>query len=241
MTVFNIAITSDSICPWCYVGYKRLNKGIQLFEKVYPGAKDDQFRFTWKPYFLNRDPPPPGQAIPYQERIASRFGPEKAKLVQQRLATIGYQEGISFGFDGFDGDTKPSHMLMRYAALAGAANGGGAQGASALQNKTVEALFQAQFEESKDISSTDTLLDIAERAGLDAQEVKAYLEDPKNLDAVWEEEKRSTTEEHINGVPHYVVTAEGVKGKHRLGGAEPENEWVNLFAEVKKEEAEVAK
>jgi predicted DsbA family dithiol-disulfide isomerase len=67
MTKYNIVVYSDTVCPWCYIGYKRLYKGIAMFQKTYPGASADEFSLTWKPYFLDRDPPK--ESVPYLGRM----------------------------------------------------------------------------------------------------------------------------------------------------------------------------
>jgi predicted DsbA family dithiol-disulfide isomerase len=70
MTLFNIDFISDTICPWCYIGYRRLQKAIQLFQKTYPGASSDEFKITWKPYYLVPDAPAVG--LPMTGKIAAQ-------------------------------------------------------------------------------------------------------------------------------------------------------------------------
>ncbi|XHF97574.1 hypothetical protein AWENTII_001154 [Aspergillus wentii] len=55
MAIIKIEIVSDAVCPWCYLGYRRLQKAINLYKKTYPGGSQDNFELVWKPYFLNPD------------------------------------------------------------------------------------------------------------------------------------------------------------------------------------------
>jgi len=63
MTIFNITIVSDTVCPWCYIGYRRLQKAILLFQKTYPGGSTDTFSVVWKPFYLNPDAPTIGAVM----------------------------------------------------------------------------------------------------------------------------------------------------------------------------------
>jgi predicted DsbA family dithiol-disulfide isomerase len=63
MTVFDIAIISDTVCPWCYIGYRCLSKAITLYQKTYPGGSKDIFNIEWKPYYSNPDAPTEGILI----------------------------------------------------------------------------------------------------------------------------------------------------------------------------------
>lgn len=63
MTIFTIQIISDTICPWCYIGFRRLQKAIDLFQKTYPGGSKDTFEIEWKPFYLNPDAPTEGVLI----------------------------------------------------------------------------------------------------------------------------------------------------------------------------------
>jgi predicted DsbA family dithiol-disulfide isomerase len=153
--------------------------------------------------------------------MLKKFGPERLEANKARLSHIGQQEGIPFAFDGRIGDTKPSHILMHLAGL---------KGGSALQNKAAESLFKAHFEDAQDITKVDTLVDVAEQAGMDGTEVRNYLNDEKSLKAVIQEEQEGRQKEHINGVPHFVVN-----GKMVVGGAQGESEWIEVFSDLKED------
>jgi predicted DsbA family dithiol-disulfide isomerase len=63
MTLFDITITSDTRCPWCYIGYRRLQTAISLFQKTYPGGSSDTFNITWKPYYVDPSAPAVGVSM----------------------------------------------------------------------------------------------------------------------------------------------------------------------------------
>jgi predicted DsbA family dithiol-disulfide isomerase len=69
MTQFNIEIVSDTVCPWCYIGEKKLNSAIAQFKKNHPDS-NDTFSTTWKPYYLNPDAPKTGKIRPSSPREA---------------------------------------------------------------------------------------------------------------------------------------------------------------------------
>lgn len=134
MTHFNIDIISDTVCPWCYVGHKRLTRAIAQHTQRHPA---DTFTTAWHAFYLDPTAPTPGEDK--QARYERRFGATRTRMMQERLAQIGAQEGIAFKFGGRTGNTRDSHRLV---AL-GRAKGGEAQ------TRVVEALFNAYFEEAK--------------------------------------------------------------------------------------------
>ncbi|RMZ84179.1 hypothetical protein DV738_g594, partial [Chaetothyriales sp. CBS 135597] len=90
MTNFSINIVSDVVCPWCYVGKKRLDAAIELYTKTYPGGKDDVFTISWLPFYL--DPTSPAKGVPV---------------------------GIEFSFAGKIGRTRDAHRLIELAGRKG--------------------------------------------------------------------------------------------------------------------------
>jgi predicted DsbA family dithiol-disulfide isomerase len=91
------------------------------------------------------------QLISPSERLIQKLGPERAALARVRLQKIGKEEGIAFTSNGWVGDTKPSHLLLGLAGTKG----------SALQNAVAESIFRAQFEEGRDISKQDTVVEVS--------------------------------------------------------------------------------
>ncbi|KAI1088307.1 DSBA oxidoreductase [Rostrohypoxylon terebratum] len=215
MTNISIKIVSDTVCPWCYIGKKRVDKAIDLYRKVYPGAKDDTFTVTWAPFYL--DPTSPKVGIPITERMVQRFGPERLAALQQRLMLLGREEGINFSFRGKVGNTRDSHRLIQLSKTKG----------NEVENKVVLELFKSYFEGEGDITSHDTLIAAAEKAGLDKAEVKDWLDTGKGGKEVDEEVQEAVVKD-IHGVPHFTI-----QGKYEVDGAQDAQAFLEAFARVK--------
>ncbi|KAI1441354.1 DSBA oxidoreductase [Annulohypoxylon stygium] len=215
MTNIRIKIVSDTVCPWCYIGKKRVDKAIDLYRKVYPGAKDDTFTITWAPFYL--DPTSPKVGVPITDRMVQRFGPERLAALQQRLTTIGREEGINFSFRGKVGNTRDSHRVIQLGKIKG----------NEVENRVVLELFKSYFEGEGDITSHDTLIDAAEKAGLDKAEVKEWLDTGKGGKEV-DEEVQEAVAKDIHGVPHFTV-----QGKYEVDGAQDAQAFLEAFSRVK--------
>ncbi|ROW11337.1 hypothetical protein VMCG_01227 [Cytospora schulzeri] len=215
MTNITIAITSDP----CYMGKKRLDKAIELYKKVYPGGRDDTFTISWHAFYL--DPSAPKQGIPWLERHVQRFGPEKATALQDRLASIGRQHGITFSFAGKIGNTRDAHRLILMS---------GTKGPEA-QDRVVMELFRDHFEGEGDVTSHDTLLRVAEKAGLDRDEAKGWLEGGDGGEQVDAEVQRAL-ERSVTGVPSFII-----QDKYEIDGAQDEQDFLEYLIKAKEAEA----
>ncbi|ORY58711.1 DSBA-like thioredoxin domain-containing protein [Pseudomassariella vexata] len=216
MTNFNIKIISDTVCPWCYVGKKKLDKAIELYRKVYPGGKDDTFTISWYPFYL--DPTSPKVGIPVNERMAQRFGADRLPAMQARLKSIGEQEGINFRNAGKIGNTRDSHRLIQLGKTKG----------NEMENRVVLELFKSYFEGTGDITSHAMLIEAAEKAGLDKQETKTWLEEGKGGEQV-DAEVQEAYRRDIHGVPHFTI-----QDKYEVDGAQDPDAFIEAFASVRK-------
>ncbi|KUI56580.1 Uncharacterized protein YwbO [Cytospora mali] len=219
MTNLTIAITSDPVCPWCYMGKKRLDKAIELYKKVYPGGRDDTFTVSWHAFYL--DPSAPKKGISWVERHEQRFGPGKTTAFQNRLAGLGRQHGISFSFAGEIGNTRDAHRLIAMSRTRG----------PEAQDRVVMELFRDYFEANGDVTSYDTLERVAEKAGLEPSEVRGWLEGGDGGEEV-DAEVREAAERNVTGVPSFLI-----QGKYEVDGAQDEQAFMELFTKVM--EAEV--
>ncbi|EKG22410.1 hypothetical protein MPH_00144 [Macrophomina phaseolina MS6] len=215
MTHFKIDIISDTVCPWCYVGHKRLTRAITQHQRTHP---NDTFTTTWHPFYLDPTAPTPGEDK--QARYERRFGASRMAMMNQRLAQLGRQEGIAFKFGGKTGNTRDSHRLV---ALGGAKGPG-------MQTRVVEELFRAYFENEQDITDANVLREAAVRAGLEEGEVKAWLEGGKGGKEV-DREVQEAQARFVSGVPHFTIN-----GKWEIGGAEDAESFLEVFEEVKRAE-----
>lgn len=214
MTNINIKIVSDTVCPWCYVGKKRLDKAIELYKKAYPGGSDDTFTVSWHPFYL--DPTSPKVGVPLVERMSQRFGADRLEMMHARLKQIGLQEGIKFGLEGKIGSTRDSHRVIQL----GKTKGGD------MENRVVTELFKGYFEENGDITSDDFLIACVEKAGINREEAKKWLDSGsggKEVDA----EVENAVRKNIHGVPHFTI------GKYDVNGAQDSHVLLEAIVKAK--------
>ena len=170
METLKIEIVSDVICPWCYIGKRRLEKALPML----PGVKAE---LRWLPFQLNPDMPAGG--VPRVEYRKAKFGSlERAKSLDARVAGEGAGEGIAFAFDRIQRtpNTVRAHQLIELAQKQGAGNA------------VVDALFHAYFEEARDVGDEAVLAGIAAACGVrdwprgaDAAAVAALEESMRGL------------------------------------------------------------
>jgi len=194
-----IEIASDVICPWCYIGKRRLEKALALLD----GEVQPEIR--WLPFQLN--PEMPKEGIPRTEYRTAKFGSiERARGLDARVAKEGEGEGIAFAFERMERtpNTVAAHQLIDLAQRQ-AAEDAKKQG---LGTAVVDALFKAYFEDARDIGDAAVLAEIAAGAGVsgwpqqaDGPTVAALEEDVRNLG--------------ISAVPTFILDRKlGVSGAH---------------------------
>ncbi len=195
----SVEVVHDLVCPWCYLGARRLVRTIRR-------RPDLLVDLVWRPFLLNPDMPRLGMAR--SDYVVRKFGGEdRARRLYQSIAEIGRAEGVQFRFDRVrrTPSSVDAHRLVRWAARFGRADG------------VVEALFAAHFADGRDLGDPAVLGAVAGSCGLDAAEARAMLEGEAELDGVHADNLRA----HrlgINGVPCFVVA-----GSHAIAGAqEPE-------------------
>ena len=186
-----IEIASDVICPWCYIGKRRLEKALTLIN----GEAEPTLQ--WLPFELNPDMPAAG--MPRAEYRRAKFGsPERAKQLDARVAAEGRTAGIEFAFERIERtpNTRAAHELIDVAQHQGKANA------------VVDALFRAYFEEAKDIGDATVLAEIAARHEVSGWPGQARHEEVGAL----EEEVRRLG---ISAVPTFIFARSfGVSGAH---------------------------
>ncbi|PSR80988.1 DSBA-like thioredoxin domain-containing protein [Coniella lustricola] len=223
MTTFNINIVSDPICPFCYLGKKRLDRAISLYKKTVSGASADTFAITWKPYYL--DPTlPQGKSTPVMERMTAKFGTDRLEALTNRLSTMGQSEGICFSFQGKMGNTRDAHRLIQLARLKDSSKG---SATSEYQEKLMDALMKGYFEDGGDITSHEMLTSAAEKAGIDKSEAQTWLTEGKGGDTV-DQEVEEAYARGIRGVPHFIIN-----DKYEIGGAQDVEAFLMEFVRAK--------
>jgi len=180
-------IVSDVVCPWCYVGKRRIERAIAML----PPAV--QVNVTWRPYELNPWLPPEG--MDRQEYRRVKFGSiERSRALDARLVAAGEVEGIPFDFEriGRTPNTRNAHRLIWLAQRAGQ------------QDAVVETLFRAYFVQGIDVGDLDALVALAESAGLNASDARQFLAGNEGRAEIEAEEDRYRAL-GIDGVPSFLV------------------------------------
>jgi len=161
-----VEVASDVVCPWCYIGKRRLEKALSLLD----GELHAEIR--WLPFQLNPDMPKEG--MPRAEYRKAKFGSlERSRQLDARVIAEGRSEGIEFAFERIERtpNTAEAHKLIALAEN---------------QNAVVDALFRAYFEEAKDVGDPKVLADIAAQCGVQgwpdkARDVSALEEQVRGL------------------------------------------------------------
>ncbi|KAE8373294.1 thioredoxin-like protein [Aspergillus bertholletiae] len=202
MAPIQIEIISDPICPWCYIGLRTLQRAIAIYQKTYPGGSRDQITIAWKPYFIDQVAPAQSELI--NDRMLRRMqDPRQVAAAQSRLKRAGQAVGLQLKFGGYIGSSREAHRLLY---LVGEEKGGECQG------QLAERLFQAQFEQEKDVSEREVLVAAAEQAGL-GFEAQAWLDDAeRGLHEAAREEGEMRAQGVVQGVPHFVIGDQHLEG-----------------------------
>lgn len=181
-----IDIIFDPVCPWCYIGKRRLEQAMALRPKI---AVDRR----WRPFLLNPDIPEEG--IDRSAYLLKKFGSEaRVRRVYGAIAEAGQSVEIDFGFDRIEQtpNTVNAHRLVIYAAGFNKAD------------QAVEALFNNYFIKGQNIGHHDVLVEIGSRLGIPHDDLDRYLASDQDANLVHQENSRA----HrlgINGVPSYVL------------------------------------
>ena len=199
-----IDVISDTVCPWCFVGKRRLERAMDLRPEL-------DFEVHWHPFQLNPDVPSEGvdRATYYAEKFGS--GGRIESMVEQ-LKSIGTELGINFDFEAIkiQPNTRLSHCFI--SAFEGDT-----------QSAVKEAVLSAFFEQGRDIGDRDVLMDIATQLGVDTQLASAALDDSV-LQAAVAEQSEQARANGINGVPTFIF--DQLRG---FSGAQEETTFLQMF------------
>lgn len=198
-------IYSDTICPWCYVGKRRLERALAM--RPAPGLA-----IRWRAFQLN--PGMPAEGMDRQEYLEVKFGgPERAARIYEAVRLAGAGEGIDFAFERMKRtpNTFESHRLLRHAHDCGR------------QGALLDELYRAYFQEGADIGDREVLLACAERAGLDVAAAETFLESAAEAESTLAED-RLARRQGINGVPCFIFN-----GRFALSGAQPPEALLQLL------------
>ena len=207
MAEINIDVVSDVICPWCFLGKRRLDKALAL-------TPDVQARVVFRPFFL--DPTIPAEGMDRRTYLVNKFGEERLATLHDPLVAAGKEDDVPYAFDKITRtpNTLNAHRLSRWAFMAGA------------QRPVMEALFMAYWSWGQDISDIDVLTTIATVHGLRAEDIRRVLESDEDAQNVLEEAQLAQRM-GVTGVPTFIFNR-----KYGMVGAQPVNALAEMIRKV---------
>jgi len=189
-STLTIDIVSDVVCPWCYIGKRKLEAALEMSKAA--GLPTPEIR--WHPFQLNPDMPVAG--IGRKQYLEDKFGgPQRAAEIYERVLAAGRSAGLELDIDGI---TRQPNTLAAHALIAFAQQQGASQG-----NDVKERLLKAYFVENRFIGDVEELVQIAREAGLDADAARAFVTDPAQLQCVADADAQARGM-GIGGVPYFI-------------------------------------
>lgn len=206
-----IDIVSDAICPWCYIGKRRLERALMQ-------APQSEVRIGWRPFQLNPDMPPEG--MDRKDYLRAKFGNDSGGKRYEQVIAAGREEGIAFAFDRIQRtpNTIVAHRLIRFSA------------GQNRQAELVERLFHGYFTEGLDIGDAGTLASLAEMVGIEKAKAVAFLASNEDDDTIRQEDAFAR-QIGIEGVPCFIINRQ-----YAISGAQPPEAFLEVFDLARKEE-----
>ncbi|MEQ8302476.1 MAG: DsbA family oxidoreductase [Cyclobacteriaceae bacterium] len=204
-----IEVVSDVVCPWCYIGKRRLEKAM--------GEVSDQFEFevSYLPFELNPDMPKEGKN--QKEHLVSKFGGEdRYHQLTKHVSSVAAEEGLRFDLEKQNRtpNTRDAHRVIWFAKRFGK------------QEAVKEALLTAYFEKGIDLTRQENLIEMASQSGLDVERVKKLLDSEEgNVEVAYLEQINH--QRKISGVPFYIINE-----KYGVSGAQPSEAFMNMFVQI---------
>lgn len=210
--VIKVAVVSDVVCPWCYIGKRRLEKAISNLSDKY------EFDVAYYPFELNPDIPLEG--LNQKEYLSEKFGSEDDfKQKTAHVTEIAATEGLVFNYENqiISPNTRNAHRLILLANEEGK------------QLAIAEAFFKAYFTNGVDLSKKENLAAIAASVGMDKDKVIDFLDSDTGLTEVAAAETE-LQRIGISGVPFYIIN-----DRYGISGAQPSNVFIEAFENIGKE------
>lgn len=207
-----LEIFSDTVCPWCYIGKRRLERALRM--RPQPGLT-----LRWRAFQLN--PGLPANGMDRRQYMIAKFGGlDRAQRLFDAVARVGAQEGIKFDFERISRtpNTLRSHRLLYAAAEEGR------------QSDLLDLIFAAYFTQGLDIGDADVLSALAFEAGLSAGAINEAMTEGSRMDLAINEDLQSRRI-GINGVPFMVFN-----GRFGLSGAQEPEALLNMLDLAREED-----
>lgn len=218
--VMAIDVISDVVCPWCFIGRRRLGAALAQFAEQEASVRP---LVSWHPFQMNPDLPPEG--IDRHVYLASKFGSaHRAAAIYERVSAAGKEVGIDFAFDRItrQPNTLDAHRLISWAQAQGSAE------------ELVERLFRAYFLEGRFIGDRATLAAVAGEAGFSAESAGAYLASSEGTETIAQMDRR-VRELGVTGVPFFIFG-----GRLAVSGAQEPAVLVGAMTEAMRESGDEA-
>jgi predicted DsbA family dithiol-disulfide isomerase len=207
-----IDVVSDVVCPWCYIGKRRLENALSRLPENY------EVDVNFLPFELNPDMPAAG--ADHKAYLAKKFGSkERYDQLTQHVVNVAADEGLKFNYEKqtMMPNTLDSHRLIQFAKKFGK------------QPAMKEALMKAYFEDGVDLTKHENLVAIAEKVGLDRALIQAFIDSDEGASDVKKMEQVNY-DRGVSGVPFYIIN-----NKYGVSGAQPSDTFVEILNEVAKE------
>lgn len=212
---FTVDVVSDVVCPWCYIGKRRLEAALASLRQADP---DLPVAVRWHPFQLNPELPPEG--VDRRAYLEAKFGgAERVREAHERLSAAGRSVGIAFAFDAIvrQPNTLDAHRLVAWAQSRGEGD----------PDALVEALFRANFVDGRFVGDREELARLAASAGYDADDARSFLGSGALRDAVADADRRAR-EMGISGVPFFIFG-----GKTAVSGAQASATILDAIAQAR--------
>lgn len=209
-----IDIVSDVVCPWCYIGKRRLEKAIDQLSDQY------NFELEYHPFELN--PNTPLEGVNHRQHLVEKFGSEERyDQLTTNVTNVAAQEGLTFNYDKqtTSPNTRMMHSIVQLAKLEGK------------HLEAIEAFFKAYFTDGVDLTHKEVLSKIAQEAGLDSAANPELFASPQATQQIALAEKE-LGKLGITGVPFYIIN-----NKYGVSGAQASETFVKAFQEIQAESA----
>ncbi|MEW6514648.1 MAG: DsbA family oxidoreductase [Pseudomonadota bacterium] len=197
--MFTIEIVSDVVCPWCFIGTRRLAAAVELVRQEQP---DFQYQKRWLPFFLNPDTPPEGE--PYLPFLEKKFGGrDKVEMIFSRVREAGKAWGIDYAFEKiqFRANTLKAHRLIHRTQTV--------DPDPAKIEALIERLYSAQFQRGEHVGDIDVLTACAVECGYDGPAIAAYLASNTDEDVV-KQKAAEVQAMGINMVPTFILPGQQI-------------------------------
>ena len=210
---FIIDVVSDVICPWCFLGKRRLDAALESLDGL------DVF-VRWRPFML--DPTIPPEGLDRHDYMLKKFGEERLKTIHDPLIQAGEELGVPYNFDAITRtpNTLDAHRLIRWSHTIDR------------QNETAERLFMAYWSEGQDVSDRDVLARCAGDVGINAAQIRELLDSEQDVAETKAEIQHATTI-GVTGVPTFILAQ-----SYALVGAQSPEVLADAIGRVAKEMAE---